>query len=62
MIQEKFEYLGDGVRIYFLDINRLTIDDFLRLENIAAIENYKMQHKIFFIFESLEEKIYTSLN
>ena len=62
MTQEKFEYVGDGMRLYFMDVNRLGIDDFLRLEQIAGMENDKMKHKIFFVFEMQGEKVFTSLN
>lgn len=60
--KENFGYISDGNRLYFMDINRLHIDDFIRLEQVAAIENDRMKHKIFFVFELDGGKVFTSLN
>jgi len=60
---EKSEKYTDGLTYYFLDNNRISIDDFMRLEYIAALENEMLKYKIFFVYK-LDEglKVFTSLN
>ena len=55
--------LYDGMRVYVFDTDKLEKDDFFRLEQVAAIENEKMKHKIFFVFK-LDKglKVFTGLN
>ena len=60
--KEKFDYAGDGMRLYYMNIHRLSIDDFIRLERVAALENEKMKHKIFFVFAMNGGKVFTGLN
>ena len=62
MTQSKFKYLYDGMRLYFFDTNKLSIDDFFKLEQIAAFENEIMKHKIFFVYDLSGNKVFTSLN
>ena len=48
---------------YFFDSNQINIDDMVRLEQIAGLENECMRHQIFFVFKLDEAvKIFTSLN
>ncbi len=62
MVQNNFEHIYDGMRLYFLDASRLHIDDFIRLEQVASIENEEMKHKIFFVYDLDGGKVFTSLN
>jgi hypothetical protein len=61
-MNNQFEYAGDEMRLYYMDVRRLSIDDFIRLEKVAAIENEKMKHKIFFVFEMSGGRVFTGLN
>ena len=38
--------------IYFLDVNRISIDDFLKLEYIAALEAAALGWKLFVVMPS----------
>jgi len=38
--------------IYFLDVNRISIEDFLRLEYVAALEASTMGWKLFLLYET----------
>ena len=60
--KENFGYISDGERLYYLDMARLPIDDFIKLEQVAAIENEQMKYKIFFVFDLDGGKVFTSLN
>lgn len=59
----KFKHKYQETNLYLFDTSKINIDDFIRLEQIAAIENEKMKHKIFFVYK-LDEglKVFTSLN
>ena len=58
------ENLNHGMDTYYFiaDGKKLTPDDFVRLEQVAAIENEKMKHKIFVVYNVEDLKIFTCLN
>jgi len=63
MTQNNFSCITDGFMFYFYDKKNLNIDDFIKLEYIAAVQKELMNHQIFFVFElDINIKIYTSLN
>ena len=59
----KYHYEMGREKLYFYDKNQISLEEFFVLEYTAALENKMMQHKIFFVLETMSGmKIFTSLN
>jgi len=63
MTQRKFESAYTETRHYIFNTSKLSIDDFLRLEQVASTENEIMKYRIFFVYKLNEyNKVFTGLN